>query len=223
MKPKWMLFLLPVLLLCSAGGCQTVPNRSVSGDLVPFTTRHMEDFGEYLEEIQFYISRQVVLHRSVESETRDVTGTVHTIQIEKDTQIQSITFPARTPGVLFGVADGILNIQFEPARDGRRRTLPFRPRLPAKVADKPENVVFVFDQTEIDYDGSAYQVHFEKEDVAVTEADDTVFAEKARAEQEQFITKKRFPILLINPIRKISRFKEENRVVPGVWEEDPPD
>jgi len=223
MKLKWLISLLPVLLLVGSVGCQTAPRRSVPSELVPFTAQHMEDFTEYLEEIQFYISRRIVLHRSTESETRDVAGTVRTMQIEKDLQVQSITFPVKTPGVLFGVAEGVLNIQFEPARDGRSRTLPFRPRRLADSEDKSENVVFVFDNPAIVYDGIEYEVYFEEEDIAVTEADDTVFAEKARAEQGQFITKKRFPVLLINPVRKISRIKEDNRVVPGVWEEDSPE
>ncbi|MCP3955710.1 MAG: hypothetical protein GY697_26360 [Desulfobacterales bacterium] len=216
MKLKWLIILLPALLLWS--GCQTLPNRSVPEKLVPFTAEHMADFSEYLEEIQFYIGRQIVLHRIIESETKDVTGTIHTIQVEKDLQVKSITFPAKTPGVLFGIDAGILNIQFEPARDGRSRTIPFRPRGIAGGGDKPENTVFVFDKAEIVYDDSEYKVYYEEEDVAVTEEDNTIFAEKARSEQGQFITKKRWPILLINPVRQISRYKEENRVVPGVWE-----
>ena len=222
MKQKWLMILLPVFLLVGSLGCQKAVRRSIPSELVPFTAQHREDFTEYLEEIQFYISRRVILHRSTESETRDVTGAIHTMQIEKELQVKSITFPAKTPGVLFGVEDDVLNIQFEPARDGRRRTLPFRPRRLAASEDKPENVVFVFDSPTIDYDGNEYEVYFEEEDVAVTEADGTIYAEKARAEQGQFITKKRYPVLLINPVRKISRFKEDNRVVPGVWEEDPP-
>lgn len=221
MKLKWLIAVVPAFLLLCGAGCQTLPRRSVPDELVPFTARHMEDFGEYLEEIQFYISRQIVLYRSIESETKDVTGAVPTIQVEKDMQIQSITFPAKTPCVLFGIDEDTLNVQFEPARDGRSRTLPFRRKSPVGGDGTPENLFFVFDEAKIAYDGSEYKVHFEEEDVAVTEADDTVYAEKARSEQGQYITRKRYPILLINPVRKISRFKEENRVVPGMWEENP--
>ncbi len=223
MKQKWLIILLPVLLLWSGVGCQTLPNRSIPEKLVPFTAKHLEDYGEYLEEIQFFISRKIVLHRSIESETKEVTGAVHTIQVEKDTEIQSITFPAQTPGVLFGIDAGTLNVQFEPAREGRSRAIPFRQRSLARGDGKPEKVVFVFDKENIVYDGNTYNVYYEEEDVAVTEEDKTIYAEKARSEQGQYITKKRLPILLINPVRKISRFKEENRVVPGVWEEDPPE
>ncbi len=221
MKQKWLIILIPVCLLWSGVGCQTLSNRSVPEKLVPFTAKHLEDYGEYIEEIQFFISRQIVLHRSIESETKDVTGDVHTIQVEKDTEIQSITFPAQTPGVLFGVDAGTLNVQFEPAREGRSRAIPFRQRNLVHGDGKPEKIVFVFDKEAIVYDGNSYKVFYEEEDVVVTEEDNTIFAEKARSEQGQYITKKRLPILLINPVRKISRFKEENRVVPGVWEEDP--
>jgi len=161
------------------------------------------------------------LHRSIESETKDVTGAVHTIQVEKDTEIQSITFPAQTPGVLFGMDAGSLNVQFEPAREGRSRAISFRQRSLTRGDGNPEKVVFVFDKETIVYDGNTYKVYYEEEEVAVTEEDKTIYADKARSEQGQYITKKRLPILLINPVRKISRFKEENRVVPGVWEEDP--
>lgn len=223
MKKTWLIVLLPALVIWSGTGCQTLPHRSVPEKLVPFTAKHLKDYGEYLEKIQFFISRQIVLHRSVESETKEVTGAVHTIQIEKDTEIQSITFPAKTPGVLYGIDGDNLNVQFEPARDGRSRTIPFRPRRRVAGDNKPENVVFVFDKEEIVYDGSDYKVYYEQEDVAVTAEDKTIFADKARSEQGQYITKKRFPILLINPVRQINRYKEENRVVPGVWEDDSPD
>jgi hypothetical protein len=223
MKRRWLIILLPALLLWSGVGCQTMPRRSVPEKLVPFTAKHLKDYGEYLEEIQFFISRKIVLHRSIESETRDVTGAIHTLQVEKDTEIQSITFPAQTPGVLFGMDAGSLNVQFEPARDGRSRAIPFRQRSLAGGDGKPERVVFVFDKENIVYDGNTYNVFYEEEVVTVTEEDNTIYAEKARSEQGQYIIKKRFPILLINPVRKISRFKEENRVVPGVWEEDPPE
>jgi hypothetical protein len=86
MKKIGALCFLSVLFLWFGAGCQTMPKRSVPDTLVPFTARHMEDFGEYLEKIQFFISRQVVLHRTIESETKDVTGTVQTIQVEKDMQ-----------------------------------------------------------------------------------------------------------------------------------------
>jgi len=223
MKPKWLIIFVPVLLLWFGVGCQTMPRRAVPDELVPFTARHMEDYGEYLEKIQFYISRQIVLHRSVESETREVTGDVHTLQVEKDMQIQSITFPAKTPGVLSGIDADTLNVQFEPAQDGSRRTLPFKRRSPIGGDGTPENMYFVFDEARIAYGGNEYNVFYEKEAVAVTEADDTVYAEKARSEQGQFITRKRFPLLLINPVRTISKVKEENRVVPGMWEEDLPE
>ncbi len=223
MKQRWLIILIPVLLLWSGVGCQTLPNRSAPEKLVPFTAKHLEDYGKYIEEIQFFISRQIVLHRSIESETKDVTGVIHTIQVEKDTEIQSITFPAQTPGILFGMDAGTLNVQFEPAREGRSRAIPFRQRSLVRGGAKPEKIVFVFDQEAIAYDGNTYKVFYEEEDVVVTEEDNTIYAEKARSEQGQYITKKRLPILLINPVRKISRFKEENRVVPGVWEEDPPE
>ena len=223
MKRNWLIIFLPALLLWSGIGCQTLPNRSVPERLVPFTAKDMEDYGDYLDRIQFFISRPIVLHRAIESEKKDVTGAVHTIQVEKDLQIQSITFPARTPGVLFGVTDGVLNIQFEPGRDGRPRVLPFRPRHLAGGGDKPEKTVFVFDKETITYDGSEFKVHYEEEDVPVTAEDNTIYAEKARSEQGQYITKKRFPILLINPVRKINRYKEDNRVVPGMWEKDSPE
>jgi hypothetical protein len=223
MKKTWLIIFLPALVIWSGTGCQTMPHRLAPEKLVPFTAKHLEDYGEYLEKIQFFISRQIVLHRSIESETKDVTRGVHTIQIEKDTEIQSITFPAQTPGVFFGKDGAILNVQFEPARDGRSRTIPFRPRRLAAKENKPENVFFVFDKDEIVYDGSDYKVYYEEEDVAVTPEDKTIFADKARSEQGQYITKKRFPILLINPVRQINRYKEENRVVPGVWEDDSPD
>lgn len=221
MKQKWLIFLIPALLLAWCAGCQTLPNRSIPDKLVPFTVQHLEDFSEFLEEIQFFISRQIVLHRTIESETKDVAGTIHTIQIEKDIQITSITFPAKTPGVFSGLNGETLNIQFEAAPEGGNRSLPFRPRVLAGGGGKPKNTVFVFDQKKITYNGNDFEVHYEVEAVAVTPEDDTIYADKAREDQEQFIAKKQFPILLINPVRKINRYREQNRVVPGVWEEDP--
>ena len=223
MKPKWLILCVAVPLLWCGAGCQTLPRRAVPDELVPFTARHMEDYGEYLKEIQFYISRQIVLHRSIESETSEVTGDVRTIQVEKDMQIQSISFPAKTPGVLSGIGEDTLNVQFEPDPDGSRRTLPFKRKSPIGGDGSPENMYFVFDEAEVIYGGSEYNVYYEEEAVAVTAADDTVYAEKARSEQGQFITRKRFPILLINPVRKISQVKEDNRVVPGMWAEDLPE
>jgi len=223
MKKIGLIGSLSVAMLWAGTGCQTMPRRSVPDTLVPFTARHMEDFGEYLEEIQFFISRQVVLHRTIESGTKDVTGAVKTVQVEKDMQIQSITFPARTPGVLFGIDDLTLHIQFEPGQDGQVNSLPFRPRSVAGGEGQPDKTVFVFDQADIVYGGSEFKVHYEEEDVAVTAADDTIYAEKARAEQGQFITKKRYPILLINTVRKINRYQEDNRVVPGMWEDNAPE
>jgi len=220
MKRKRLIILLPALLLMCSAGCQTLPSRSIPDKLVPFTAQHLEDFGEFLGEIQFFISRQIVLHRTIESETKDVAGTIHTIQVEKDVYIKSITFPAKTPGVLSGFNGESLNIQFEAAPDGGNRSLPFRPRDLAGGGGKPENTVFVFDQKRITYDGSDFEVHYEVEAVAVTAEDDTIYADKAREDQGQYITKKQFPILLINPVRKINRYREENRVVPGVWEPD---
>ncbi len=219
MNIKWLIILLPVLAFSSVTGCAVT--RTVPDQLVPFTEKHMEDFGDYLEQIQFYVSRQIVLHRTIESEKKDVTGEIHTIQVEKNMKVQSITFPAKTPCVLFGIDEATLKVQFEPARDGRSRTIPFRKRNLVEGDNKPENVVFVFDSETISYDGDEYEVYYEEVDVAVTEKDNTIYAEKARSEQGQYIAKKRFPILLINPVRKISRFNEENRIVPGVWEEDP--
>jgi len=219
MKIKWLIVLLPVLVFAGVAGCKTISSRTAPDSLVPFTGKHMEDFSEYLEDIQFYISREIVLHRATEFEKKDVTGEIHTIQVEKKLKVQSITFPAKTPCVLFGIDGDTLDVQFEPARDGRNRTIPFRKRNLAVDGSNPENVVFVFDRENISYDGNEYKVYYEEEEVAVTEKDSAIYAEKARSEQEQYIIKKRFPILLINPVRRISRFNEENRVVPGVWKE----
>ncbi len=217
MKIKWLIVFLPVFVFAGATGCRTAP-----GKLVPFTGMHMEKYSEQLEDVQFFISRQVVLHRSTESEKKEVTGKIHTLQVEKNLNIQAITFPAKTPGVLFGIDDVTLNVQFEPAREGRSRTIPFRKRNLVAGSEKPENAVFVFDSEMIAYDGEAYQVYYEEENVAVTEEDNTVYAEKANAEQGQFITKKRFPILLINPVKNIGRLTEDNRTVSGVWEDTSP-
>ncbi len=220
MKIKWLIILITVLVFTGAVGCQTTANRTVPGKLVPFTGKHLEDFSEYLEEIQFYISWQVILHRTIESEQKDVTGEIHTIQVEKNLNVQSITFPAKTPCVLFGIDGDTLNVQFEPAREGRNRTLPFSKRGLIPGSDKPATTVFAFDNVSIAYDGEEYRVYFEEEDVAVTEKDDTLFAEKARSEQGQYRIKKRFPILLINPVIEIGRVTEERRTVPGAWKED---
>ena len=223
MKIKWLIILLPVLVFSGVAGCTTIAHRTGSGKLVPFTGKHMEDFSEYLEEIQFFISRKIVLHRATESEKMDVNGEIHTIQVEKNLKVQSITFPAKTPCVLFGIDDNTLQIQFEPARDGRNRTIPFRKKRLIEGDTGPGNVVFVFDSETIFYDGNEYRVYYEEEDVAVTEKDNVIYAEKARSEQKQYIIRKRFPILLINSVRKIRRFNEENRIVPGVWKEGPTD
>ncbi len=222
MKIKWLIVLIPVFVLLGLTGCKTTDNRTAPGKLVAFTGKHLEDFGEYLGEIQFYISRQIVLYRTVTTEQKDVTGKIHTIQIEKNLNVQSITFPAKTPCVLFGFNGDTLNAQFEPAREGRRRTVPFSKKRLISGDDKPENTVFAFDKESLAYDGEEYQVYYEEEDVVVTEKDDTIFAEKARSEQAQYRIKKRFPILLINPVIEIGRVTEEHRVVSGAWEGDFP-
>ena len=105
-----------VLAACSWIGCTSrVPlNKELRDGITP----------EEFQQLQCYVSHDIVFRRTLTSEERDVTkGNV--LKIEKDQRVEEVVIPAYTPGIVLSGKDDKLMVSFEPPDDGKERFLVF--------------------------------------------------------------------------------------------------
>ncbi len=82
---------------------------------VPFTAELRDEHHlkvADLENLQFYNSHPITLHREVERGGREVTG-AHTLRIIAGKQIEEIVIEEHTPGVVVGANDNVIRVSFE--------------------------------------------------------------------------------------------------------------
>ena len=78
---------------------------------------------EEFQQLQFYVSHEILFRRTLTSEERDVAA--GNLRIEHDKRIEEIVIPAYTPGVVLSGKDDKLMVSFEPPVDGKERFLVF--------------------------------------------------------------------------------------------------
>ncbi len=130
---------------------------SCSDRLVPFTQDLYEEYrwtDEDLQKIQFYLSQDILLYRTIKSGDTEITR--GEIRIRDGVKVEEIVIPAGTPGVfLFSPKANRMAISFE---DGDKHFLMFGPneKLDGRyvlLADKWEK-----HQGTVTYGGSWYKV-----------------------------------------------------------------
>ncbi|HHJ49679.1 MAG TPA: hypothetical protein ENJ88_02090 [Phaeodactylibacter sp.] len=130
---------------------------SCSDRLVPFTQDLYEEYrwtDEDLQKIQFYLSQDILLYRTIKSGDTEITR--GEIRIRDGVKVEEIVIPAGTPGVfLFSPKANRMAISFE---DGDKYFLMFGPneKLDGRyvlLADKWEK-----HQGTVTYGGSWYKV-----------------------------------------------------------------
>ena len=78
---------------------------------------------EEFQQLQFYVSHEIRLRRTLTSEDRDVAA--GNLRIDHDKRIEEIVIPAYTPGVVLSGKGDKLMVSFEPPVDGKERFLVF--------------------------------------------------------------------------------------------------
>jgi hypothetical protein len=105
-----------------------------------------------LEGLQFYVSREIVLVREVDTSEHQVTAD-HRYRFVDGTLVEEIRLPAGTPGMVIEVEQGRLFVSFE--EDG---ALPFE-HLPALEGVAPEGYRFPYKNgRKVKYRGAFYEV-----------------------------------------------------------------
>jgi len=97
-------------------------------NLVPLRREQVVEFQGQLQNVQFYISNEVILSRVLQSEERNVSRR-HQIRIEKGKKIEEIHILESTPGVLDIQASklpDLLRVYFDKPSPHFPRALPFR-------------------------------------------------------------------------------------------------
>ncbi|QTA85763.1 Uncharacterized protein dnm_017770 [Desulfonema magnum] len=210
MNPSRFLFIVFVFMLVA--GCRS---------FVPFTYEQGKEFKNYLPNIQFYISQQILLQRGVESEEKIITSDSRKIRVEKNRKIMEIKIPKHTPGICRKTDGDELNklyIQFEPPSENKERLIPFNKISKYDpVTDDPGAYMYQFKDREIIYEGKKYTVLFSQKKTRVSKGDTDIYANKTdETTQNHYFIKILYPLLIIDPVEHSSRFEKERRTVSGV-------
>ena len=184
-----------------------------------FTDEYRVRLESRLPRVQFYLSRDLVLRREMETTEEVIDIPSHRIRIERDRRILEIEFPAGTPGVLRDVDGDTLWVVFEDRADGLFRSLPFR-RTPIRTAasdmDDPANFVYQFAESRVRYEGAWFEARFVREGVPVTPSDVTVHAPPADRETGVHRIRKTFYPALTIALFEHEAFHRERRRAEGV-------
>jgi hypothetical protein len=108
MLRRALLLLLATMTLTLATGC--------GATLVPFThdLRDRNNLSnEDLKNLQYYVSRKIVLRRELESGSKEVTG-AHQLVIVSGKRVEEVVIEELTPGVAVGVGPKTIAVSFEP-------------------------------------------------------------------------------------------------------------
>jgi hypothetical protein len=108
MLRRALLLVLASLTLTLGTGC--------GATLVPFTHDLRDRNGlsnEDLKNLQYYISRKIVLRRELESGGKEITG-AHQLVIVSGKRVEEVVIEELTPGVAVGVGPETLAVSFEP-------------------------------------------------------------------------------------------------------------
>ena len=201
---------------CNWSPCLFLPScRS----LELFSDEYRVRLESFLPQVQFYLSRDLVLVREMEITEERIEAPSHRVRLEKDRRILEIRIPAGTPGVLREATPEVLWVAFEDPGDGLPRRIPFR-RTPIRTGkadlESPANFVYQFSEPIVRYEGERFEARFVHEGVPVSPEDVSVYAPPAkRAPGVHRIRKTFYPALMIDLVEQEAR-RRERRTAEGL-------